>query len=1557
MAAFISESDFLQITDVIIKNIEGGYFHPSMFKDGRLKYDAVYNTSGETMFGLDRVNGSQLALRSPKWNEFWALIDKENAAKLWPWNHRGGALESRLRTLVGQIMYPWFLYLADKYLSADTKNIVANSRGLKMHFIYAAWNGEGWFRRFSYLINERVQAGERNAQVLFNLAVKNRLSSSYQVIRKSGSKIASLGGGYDEPPSDEIFFIEGIGEIEVPTSVQYIDTEAEVKIFTAWEDPNELSMSQDASQMAIQAVQAAYPEEESTQLLQQLGPILNPPPSPSFDIRLPFLIIKSFDLFQRRFTVLPQISSFLRGAFSTKSKVLQFIALNVLAPQVQRAVAISPNTTVSLESILEQLQTMGVNDPALLSINDVASLVEKIRETGLVVFENVNPLAEIETLLEEERASIENSEFSDIEDVYSCAEPPITLSSFVSREIEKVADQCCDPVEETESPLEIPSVEEIPLMTEKEIFEFVNTIEKISDDMISCSEKKANAIREIQRIEKIREDLYPLEFFLKKRVEFLDGFEKGTLRDVTSFTTSQTQSMSSATGFSITSFLRKNILYPSDKDSSPQYTNQSGINPGENEKYFLIVSEDDTFVKEISAIFKMISTGGSFSKFVFSSENLPTELKKSSQVPKGTLYREFYEKINSVNRVDFLFSEQEQGFLSAKPSAEEILTAEGKEKIERLQIDEEKSAEFLRNYLQLEDERKREKLNSLRNSEYFVSLEKYAREEAATIYGLLKSLTVLGQSLKVATVKKEREKMLEEYNCVEKFLLELEKKNEKQRAIVVECDDCIRIQEENLSRFSQPESDLPVPPAGSDPYGLMPPNPFMPGITKNRYWKEFTKSLQTVSFMPIPDPQHLRKRLFRYYPVGLQIRVPSPPTTLPTLASGIPDTKISIPFPILWKHVFSLNTPAGQFVLWLTYCAPFTVAPYLLFIDENQNFVFLSSAKGKVEIPARSLKWNENSALAKAVIDRIPGLKIPTKSLPPIDNSVDNKNPDDKKNALQEIRNRIKSRIDAIDRDAENLTQKRIEERTKLRRLRERISASLDTRDGYVDMDAVREMIETLKDLIKDKASEMLDFEPFSVPKTTKKRTGSDLKTELENLFSKAKSLKKGGALVETKTVNIEKIFTEKALSLLDTRVGKRITEETERDLARIDRELQERGETDNSAFSKARATVLAEKAREILIKAAAKVDSKAMGFVEVPVSLMPHFLPEPARAAISIEPMPAWMPLVSSAVKKAADSIVFQAEALDRAIGGRIDLGGRLPRVRDLLSLTVISAVNVVLNSASIKNLVPLPGWPREISYPAVNMVKQAVKDASNSIWKMKFRLPSGGIPPIKVSPEMIKNLAMPVLDASLNLVFARILQEFSRIPLEQNASTSIKLQQTLQFTKSILGNDVWDINEQDVKRMTTGFVRDALQRVDSAIESTLQTIDSAKKTFNSILKKLAPFSKQRTEPKEEPSLDVGGAVATAFFKMFTAKFVSGELPSPPYPVVLLGCATGIPGWTIFTKTDPLRAVEKLPPYERISLKNVPFVIFLDMMVATAQRYGGIGSNYVTPYFIQDAD
>ena len=70
---------FQQLTIVVIDNFEGGYYHPDMLKTFNQRSQDILAASGETMFGLDRKAGSQLAVY-PEWQTFWDLVDSDRAA-------------------------------------------------------------------------------------------------------------------------------------------------------------------------------------------------------------------------------------------------------------------------------------------------------------------------------------------------------------------------------------------------------------------------------------------------------------------------------------------------------------------------------------------------------------------------------------------------------------------------------------------------------------------------------------------------------------------------------------------------------------------------------------------------------------------------------------------------------------------------------------------------------------------------------------------------------------------------------------------------------------------------------------------------------------------------------------------------------------------------------------------------------------------------------------------------------------------------------------------------------------------------------------------------------------------------------------------------------------------------------------------------------------------------------------------------------------------------------------------------------------------------------------
>jgi len=188
----MNKDNFKQVLIQVIDTLEGGYYHPDMLADGRVK-DARYGNSGETMFGLDRKAGGNLNT-TPAGVKFWAAIDAVNARKTWKWNYKGGDLAPKLKELLADVMFPHYNDLSNRYLSDKAAQIVESDNRLLFHFIYAAWNGAGWFKKFATKINEAVSNGTTNTDKLVKVALDSRINSGNSLIAQGGNKIAKLFG-------------------------------------------------------------------------------------------------------------------------------------------------------------------------------------------------------------------------------------------------------------------------------------------------------------------------------------------------------------------------------------------------------------------------------------------------------------------------------------------------------------------------------------------------------------------------------------------------------------------------------------------------------------------------------------------------------------------------------------------------------------------------------------------------------------------------------------------------------------------------------------------------------------------------------------------------------------------------------------------------------------------------------------------------------------------------------------------------------------------------------------------------------------------------------------------------------------------------------------------------------------------------------------------------------------------------------------------------------------------------------------------------------------------
>ena len=192
--------DVKKYGNLIIDRLEGGYFHPDMYKKdpgffaGRGdKYNATidkaYKNSGETMFGFDRKAGGNLN-KTATMVEFWKLVDqyyKTHHADLTWWGEKGGkfrtgkasgvpaSVGTRLRELAIATMQKQLDSLANSYLKPEAKKIVFSDPRLFVQFLYACWNGSGNFKKFADVMNAAYAKGTRDPDKLETLIQAKRV--------------------------------------------------------------------------------------------------------------------------------------------------------------------------------------------------------------------------------------------------------------------------------------------------------------------------------------------------------------------------------------------------------------------------------------------------------------------------------------------------------------------------------------------------------------------------------------------------------------------------------------------------------------------------------------------------------------------------------------------------------------------------------------------------------------------------------------------------------------------------------------------------------------------------------------------------------------------------------------------------------------------------------------------------------------------------------------------------------------------------------------------------------------------------------------------------------------------------------------------------------------------------------------------------------------------------------------------------------------------------------------------------------------------------------------
>jgi hypothetical protein len=167
---------FVDVFKLVVNNLEGLYFHPSMLNDGRVeeKYRTTYQSSGETLFGLDRKTGST----DGNAKKFWAKVDsfKPNGNPKWRYNTLGNLNQSQINELYSlgyKVIQPQY-NAALNNIPTGLKTIIESDGRLLFSFIYGVWNGSGWYAGYLKLLTEAYNKGITNPDDLLKKHIDDR---------------------------------------------------------------------------------------------------------------------------------------------------------------------------------------------------------------------------------------------------------------------------------------------------------------------------------------------------------------------------------------------------------------------------------------------------------------------------------------------------------------------------------------------------------------------------------------------------------------------------------------------------------------------------------------------------------------------------------------------------------------------------------------------------------------------------------------------------------------------------------------------------------------------------------------------------------------------------------------------------------------------------------------------------------------------------------------------------------------------------------------------------------------------------------------------------------------------------------------------------------------------------------------------------------------------------------------------------------------------------------------------------------------------------------------
>lgn len=439
-----------------------------------------------------------------------------------------------------------------------------------------------------------------------------------------------------------------------------------------------------------------------------------------------------------------------------------------------------------------------------------------------------------------------------------------------------------------------------------------------------------------------------------------------------------------------------------------------------------------------------------------------------STIHTGILYTEYYNKLSDP--LETLFTLNEKGLTDQETLVDPNLKSSGlakkREGANEYFIQDFSKMETFYQNLEINVENKKTKIREEKLNPTFdivaSNLENLAKADVGlllSIGGVNVDIVNESQSLKsvIDTIEQSQTDVItkstnlnEEIQRIQTRLAEIKPTPDRVKELLISIDS--KCFSEKTQPGSQADLEAKVDKAkGDDPFGvksLEETDPTLPTILDFKYWLEFSKILNKVALLPIPQsPVALR-----YWPVGLFFPTPA--------------KLIKIPLPIIWIPLVVIPNPTGVIVIFLTINGVF-ISPIMFRIDSTGSKYHQLTVRG----PGAKFGYSQGD-LVKSTI------RIPLSILSAKDAIITSR-----QNGLNKL-SKPEREIYQAEKDSLNeklsrtkegsLRYKKLEK--KLSDLEESISPKTETQKLQENVDkeeSAVDAIETAKDAVKDRMNQL----------------------------------------------------------------------------------------------------------------------------------------------------------------------------------------------------------------------------------------------------------------------------------------------------------------------------------------------------------------------------------------------------------------------------------------------------------------------------------------------------